>query len=154
MSGECNICGVMGCVESNHKETNVSDAKPQSIEQLSSLTLVRILSHHTKDYPAILREFGQACFASGAAARDGEVEDWPWVDASKAHPQHGLSVAIIPEGDERIAVGFWDKELENSRRAYIVDGPNGSHHVRALWWSYLPPKPSALAPGNGGEGEK
>jgi len=85
----------------------------------------------------------RAVITAALDAKDREVKDWPWVDASKAHPQHGLSVAIIPEGDERIAVGFWDQELSHITRAYIVDGPSGSHNVRALWWSYLPPKPTA-----------
>lgn len=86
-----------------------------------------------------------SAFAQGLAAGNAKAKDWPWVDAAAAHPEHGISVAIIPEGDERIAVGFWDRELENSLRSYIVDSPNGSHHVRALWWSYLPPKPARSA---------
>lgn len=71
-----------------------------------------------------------------------KVKDWPWVDALEAHPPHGLSVNIIPEGGERIAIGFWDKELADKAAQYVVDGPNGSHQVRALWWSHLPAPPT------------
>lgn len=82
MSGECNICGVMGCVESNHKETNVSEQTPAQIaaaivrrELDAYYVSPRPMSQQAErfDLREAIADAIREAQTSSAAARDGEV---------------------------------------------------------------------------------
>lgn len=158
MSGECNICGVMGCVESNHKEPPVIDAKPYEIphppfnvhqgNEGNWFVLGRGMHTQCRDRDDAQRVCN-ACnnvfqeanasgyasgFASGAASRDGEVG------------------RLRDELDRIAKAEGYIPSLRDTHRWY-KPVPSVTEALRAASEAFGGAA-SALAPGNGGEGEK
>lgn len=127
MSGECDICGVMGCVESNHKETNVTEQTPAQIaaaivrrELDAYYVSPRPMSQQAErfDLREAIADAIREAQTSGAASRDGEVGR--------------LREALVSIAE------YWNGS--GNERAMLDACQYASDTAR-----------SALAPGNGGE---
>lgn len=111
--------------------------KPQTIEQLSSLTAVRLLTGDKSDYAKYLREFGELCYAQGrasAAPKEGEVERlepntfWP----DNCEEGEGPSdLELIADGYEDGTVFAVQQAIMLPRGFYVsITDTNGCTDVR------------------------
>lgn len=67
----------------------------------------------------------------------------PTTGTDGSHPDHGVEVLLIVEGDEQMRMGWWDRELANTPHQFIAYGANGTYKCRATHWAHQPLKPTA-----------